>query len=61
MFKDIWIIPVGILGATAIVAFIIWSRPMHGVQVIDCRMVEISPDFTTEMRELCRKARSGRI
>jgi len=28
---------------------------------IDCTWSEISPDFTTEMRELCRKARSGRI
>jgi hypothetical protein len=28
---------------------------------IDCTWSEISPDFTPEIRELCRKARSGRI
>lgn len=37
------------------------TQPKHGVVVIDCSLVEISPDFTTEMREACRKARSGRI
>jgi len=43
------------------VMFIILSQPKHGVQVINCSIAEISPDFTTEMREACRKARSGRI
>jgi hypothetical protein len=37
------------------------SQPKHGVKVIDCSLVEISPDFTPEIREACRKARSGRI
>jgi len=37
------------------------KQPKHGVKVIDCSLAEISPDFTTEMREACRKARSGRI
>ena len=37
------------------------TQPKHGVKVIDCSLVEISPDFTPEMREACRKARSGRI
>lgn len=41
--------------------YFIMSQPKHGVKVIDCSIAEISPDFTTEMREACRKARSGRI
>lgn len=41
--------------------YFIMSQPKHGVKVIDCTISEISPDFTTEMKELCRKARSGRI
>ena len=41
--------------------FMIMSQPKHGVQVINCSIAEISPDFTAEMREACRKARSGRI
>ena len=37
------------------------NQPKHGVKVIDCSLSEISPDFTPEIREACRKARSGRI
>jgi len=52
LFAIVWFI---------VVMFIILSQPKHGVQVINCSIAEISPDFTTEMREACRKARSGRI
>ena len=31
------------------------------VVVIRCDIAEISPDFTTEMREVCRKARMDQI
>ena len=41
--------------------YFIMSQPKHGVKVVDCTISEISPDFTPEMKELCRKARSGRI
>jgi len=44
-----------------LITFIIMSQPKHGVKLINCSIAEISPDFTTEMREACRKARSGRI
>lgn len=37
------------------------TQPKHGVVVIDCTLAEISPDFTPEVKEACRKARSGRI
>jgi hypothetical protein len=38
------------------------SLPKRGnVVVIDCRLSEISPDFTTEMREACRQARANNI
>lgn len=37
------------------------TQPKHGVRVIDCTLVEISPDFTPEVKEACRKARSGRV
>ena len=29
-------------------------------RVIDCSIAEISPDYTLEMKESCRKARSQR-
>jgi len=30
----------------------------HDRQIINCGIAEISPDFTTELREACRQARS---
>lgn len=41
--------------------YFIMTLPKQTVKVIDCSLVEISPDFTPEIREACRKARSGRI
>lgn len=35
--------------------------PTHGTIVYDCRMAEISPDFPIEVRNECRKLKSGRI
>jgi hypothetical protein len=38
------------------------SAPKKGDVIrIDCTWSEISPDMTPEVKELCRKARSGRI
>ena len=40
------------------VIFLMEAQPKKGsVIVIDCTLAEISPDFSTEMRELCRKSR----
>ena len=41
--------------------YFIFTQPKQTVKVIGCSLVEISPDFTPEIREACRKARSGRI
>ena len=57
---------IGILGIT-IVFFIVLpivflSLPKKGdVIVINCDIAEISPDFTTSMREACRQARANNI
>jgi hypothetical protein len=44
---------------------IVWLlAPRHkqgDVIVINCSISEISPDFTTEMREACRQARANNI
>lgn len=48
-----------ILVALAIVAGVflaIATYPDNG-KVIDCGIAEISPDYTTAMKEACRKAR----
>lgn len=64
MFKlyrtQIFVAVFAILWAAAGI-YLLSIRPKHGVMVIDCSLVEISPDFTPEIREACRKARSGRI
>lgn len=41
--------------------YFIMSQPKHEVRVIDCSLTEISPDYPIEIKEACRKARSGRI
>jgi len=50
-----------ILAMIAFGFYVASTQPKHGVKVIDCSIAEISPDFTPDMREACRKARSGRI
>ena len=52
---EIAIVAIAVFIAFAIVFFI---APKRGeVIVINCTLSEISPDFTTEMREACRQAR----
>ena len=35
--------------------------PTHGTVKYDCSIAEISPDYPTQVKEQCRKLRSGRI
>ena len=51
-----------VIGFVVCIAFLIaamfFTAPRKGeVVVIQCDIAEISPDFTTEMREACRKRR----
>jgi len=53
-------IKISILAIAVFIAFglMFFIAPKRGdVVVIDCRLSEISPDFTNEMREACRQAR----
>lgn len=45
------------VAAVALVVGIAMNQPP--VQRIDCTWSEISPDFSTAMREACRKARNS--
>lgn len=47
--------------ALAIAIFLAVAMPQPGYKVINCGVAEISPDFTTEMREACRRARMEKI
>jgi hypothetical protein len=49
-----------ILVTLALALAFVWLPRPRGVW-IDCRISEISPDYTTEMREACRKANSQQI
>jgi len=59
--EDIKIVVLAVLVFIAFgIAFYI--APKRGeVVVIDCTWSEISPDFTTQMREACRQARANNI
>lgn len=55
-----------IVSFTAIAVFMFCimyiAGPKKGdVVIIDCSLSEISPDFTTSMREACRQARANNI
>ena len=55
------VVVIFIMAMIAFGFYVASTQPKHGVKVIDCSLSEISPDFTAEMKEACRKARSGRI
>jgi hypothetical protein len=61
-FDSYWlIIPVAVyLIMMGSLFYVVANQESRTVR-IDCTWSEISPDFTPEIRELCRKARSGRI
>jgi len=61
MFKSYFFIGVFTILWASFIIFLIMIQPKQGVQVINCSISEISPDFTPAMREACRKARSGLI
>ena len=45
-----------------VIPIVFLSLPKKGdVIVINCSISEISPDFTSEMREACRQARANNI
>jgi steroid 5-alpha reductase family enzyme len=51
-----------LLAVLVFIAFgiVFYIAPKRGeVVVIDCTWSEISPDFTTQMREACRQARAN--
>ena len=57
-------IKLGVLAVSVFIAFgiVFYIAPKRGdVVKIDCTLSEISPDFTTEMREACRQARANII
>jgi|LauGreDrversion4_2_1035121.scaffolds.fasta_scaffold269085_1 hypothetical protein len=58
--KTLFLVICSIIAFLAIVALVLFvgSRPRDGI-VIDCTWSEISPDFTTEMRQACRNARAN--
>ena len=57
-------IKVAVLAISCFIAFgiVFLVAPKRGdIVVINCSISEISPDFTTEMREACRQARANNI
>lgn len=55
-------IPLVLIGVAIAFCIIFNVLPKKSdVVVIDCRLSEISPDFTTEMRQACRQAQAQNI
>ena len=52
-----------IVSALALIGAVVlsFSVPQPEYRVINCGVAEISPDFTPEMREACRRARMENI
>lgn len=55
-----------LIGFTVIIAGLLFlmfiSAPKKGdVIVVDCRLAEISPDFTNQMRQACREVQAKDI
>jgi len=51
------------ISATFLVAVLMcaWMYPpLHEAKKMDCALAEFSPDISTEIKELCREARSKR-
>ena len=59
MSKLLIIIPISFVAGLWFV--VLSSMPKNGTIKINCDIAEISPDIPVEAKELCRKARSGRI
>lgn len=54
--KNIWTVIGFTVCLVLLLAAMFFTAPRKGeVVVINCGIAEISPDFTTEMREACRK------
>ncbi len=59
MIRDTLIMLAVVALAILMFVFIVWSNSLQSSERrIDCTWSEISPDFSTAMREACRKARS---
>ena len=41
--------------------YILFTVPMHGTRVYDCRLAEISPDYPLEVKQECRKLNAKEI
>lgn len=53
------IFPLLLIGIVAALFFIFVPAPTH--QVVNCSLVEISPDFTPEHRKECRLLRGTKL
>jgi hypothetical protein len=53
--RELLIVVVCLVLGFCISKIVLHYAPPSGTKIINCSIAEISPDFTTEMREACRK------
>ena len=59
--KEIAVTVVIVIAFIGFILLCAWMYPsMTAVRKMDCSMAEFSPDISTEIKQLCREARSKR-
>ena len=58
-----WLDSMLVAGGVAVLLFLVlmgaWMYPpLHEAKKMDCSLAEFSPDISTEIKQLCREARS---
>jgi len=60
VFKELALICMAVMFLSVIFLCAWMYPPLHEAKKMDCALAEFSPDISTEIKELCREARSKR-
>jgi len=58
LFKSLAVICMGVMFLSVIFLCAWMYPPLHEAKKVDCSLAEFSPDISTEIKQLCREARS---
>jgi len=60
VFKELALICMAVMFLSVIFLCAWMYPPLHEAKKVDCSLAEFSPDISTEIKQLCREARSKR-
>jgi hypothetical protein len=58
LLKSLAVICMGVMFLSVIFLCAWMYPPLHEAKKVDCSLAEFSPDISTEIKQLCREARS---